>query len=133
MLELLHTPLPPDSRKSRKALMECKSDKDYEVFLKKNRPLYMSELEMKSMKGDGELEKKKLKETIEELKQSNDDITRDEEKNMKKFRILFDLQKQNIESIVKHESDRTIGELTKTIEGPVNKIRDKVGVAFYIA
>lgn len=133
MLELLRTPLPPDSRKSRKALMECKSDKDYEVLLKKNRPLYMSELEMKSMKGDGELVKKKLKETIEELKQSDDDITRDEEQNMKKFRILFDLQKQNIESIVKHESDRTIDELTKAIEGPVNKIRDKVRVAFHIA
>lgn len=125
ILQLLLTRT-PDVLKSQKPLLENKSDKDIETYLKKNRSLYMSETDMKSIAKDGEMDKKRLKEAMNELKQSDDDIRRDEEQNFKKFRILFDLQKQNMENVVKHASDRTIGELTKVIEGPVNKIVDKV-------
>lgn len=125
ILQLLQTQT-PDVLKSQKSSLENKPDKEVENYLKKNRSLYMSEMDMKSIERDGEMDKKRLKEAMNELKQSDDDIRKDEEQNLKKFRILFDLQKQNMENVVKHASDRTIGELTKVIEGPVNKIVDKV-------
>lgn len=125
ILQLLQTQT-PDVLKSQKSSLENKPDKEVENYLKKNRSLYMSEMDMKSIERDGEMDKKRLKEAMNELKQSDDDIRKDEEQNLKKFRILFDLQKQNMENVVKHASDRTIGELTKVIEGPVNKIMDKV-------
>lgn len=125
ILQLLQT-WAPDVLKSQKSSLENKPDEEVESYLKKNRSLYMSEMDMKSIERGGEMDKKRLKEAMNELKQSDDDIRRDEEQNFKKFRILFDLQKQNMENVVKHASDRTIGELTKVIEGPVNKIVDKV-------
>lgn len=122
--------LTPEQTKHKELLDKHKDNPECLKSLLRDNPfLYMSDIEKKAMAKEKNLENKKLNEVIEELKFTLQYTLKEEEKNLKKFEQLFEMQKKHIDDVKKdmtRQNDRNLNELTDEIRGPVNKIVDKV-------